>query len=797
GPLPVAEALDYAVQIAQGLSTAHAEGIIHRDVKPANVMVTEEGVVKIVDFGLAKVAEQTQLTKTGSRLGTVAYMSPEQARGEQVDHRSDIWSLGVVMYEMLSGQLPFKGDYEQAVVYSILNAEPEPLTGLRTGVPMDLERIVNKLLAKDPDERYQHVDEVAVDLKAVDVSAPSRLSDATTRNTVGISMGSAASRPFLNRSIALKHWMALAGIALLVVLGWAAGSVFGGDASEPSLQTLIRASLLLEPGQQFDFAQNSLAISRDGSTVAYSAEDSATGAIRIYLRRFSEAAAMPVPESEGGVAPFFSPDGNRLGYVAKNTLRIFDRRTNTTDEIAPSRGVADGADWGTDDTVFFIDHNVITSVQLGAAAPNPVTYPSPSSGDEGEGYWNQRSPQYLPEANAVLYSTWEWGQRSGEIKVLHLEDNRIELLLDRATAGRVVGDQHLAFIREGALYVVAFDASRAAITGTPVQVQPDVRGTFRGHYHYDVSDNGALVFAPAQREYLSAVWVDREGEEHPIGVRGIKPALKLVWPAISPDGSRVVYTKRTESDWTAWIYNFDTDHEVQFLFGREGIDGDVPIWSPDGHYIVYQSILKDSEVTRRKPVDGFGEYQSMPTLGYSLGSFSPDGKHIVSSILLNEEGGADIGIYTVADSSISIFKRGGAAILDVTSFSPDGNWIVYTSDESGQFEVYVTDYPGGSFKRRVSENGGEEPVWSPAGGELFYRDGQWVVAVAYQTDPVFTASSPEYLFEGLYRNEIFTWPTYDVDREGKKFFMFKRIGGSPFQAIKLVTNVLAPLASSP
>ena len=180
----------------------------------------------------------------------------------------------------------------------------------------------------------------------------------------------------------------------------------------------------------------------------------------------------------------------------------------------------------------------------------------------------------------MLYSTWEWGPMSGELRLLHLEDNRIELLLDRATAGRVVGDQHLAFIREGALYVVAFDASRAAITGTPVQVQPDVRGTFRGHYHYDVSDNGTLVFAPAQREYVSAVWVDREGEEHPIGVRGIKPALQLYWPAISPDGSRVVYAKRTESDWTAWIYNFDTDREVQFLFGREGIDGDVPIWSP-------------------------------------------------------------------------------------------------------------------------------------------------------------------------------------------------------------------------
>ena len=198
-------------------------------------------------------------------------------------------------------------------------------------------------------------------------------------------------------------------------------------------------------------------------------------------------------------------------------------------------------------------------------------------------------------------------------------------------------------------------------------MEPSQRGTLTFHVsRYKLLTDfrpRVLVFAPAQREYVSAVWVDREGEEHPIGVRGIKPALQLSWPAISPDGSRVVYTKRTESDMTAWIYNFDTDREVQFLFGREGIDGDVP-------------------------------------------------------------------------------------------------------------------------------------VWSPAGGELFYRDGQWVVAVGYQTDPVFTASSPEYLFEGPYRNEIYTWPTYDVDREGKKFFMFKRIGGSPFQTIQLVTNVLVHVGES-
>ncbi len=164
GPLEIDEALEIASEVASALSKAHDAGMIHRDIKPGNIFVTADGVVKIMDFGLAKLAGQTKVTRTGMTLGTVAYMSPEQARGEEIDHRTDIWSLGVVLYEMLTGQQPFRGEYEPAVIYSIMNEEPEPVTSTRRDVPLMLEDIIEKTLAKDPVKRYQTMDELLTDL---------------------------------------------------------------------------------------------------------------------------------------------------------------------------------------------------------------------------------------------------------------------------------------------------------------------------------------------------------------------------------------------------------------------------------------------------------------------------------------------------------------------------------------------------------------------------------------------------------------------------------------------------------
>ncbi|MCK4546379.1 MAG: serine/threonine-protein kinase [Candidatus Eisenbacteria sp.] len=314
GPLKLDEALDIGIQIAEGLREAHRKGIVHRDIKSANIMVTDDGQAKIMDFGLAKLTGRTNLTKEGTTLGTVGYMSPEQARGEAVDHRTDIWSLGILVYEMVTGRLPFRGDYEQAVVYSILNEEPEPMTALRTGVPMELERIVAKAMAKTPGERYQHVDEIPVDLRAIKMM-PSGVSSSYS-SMINVSRAS-ASRP--------TRWKRAIPWALVVLLGITAGVAcrrLWGRAPEGS--SAVRRLTLRLPDTEplwlsLGFQEPSMALSPDGTELVYVAYRD--GARQLYLREMDQFDARPIPGTEDGRNPIFSPDGEWIAFFTGGKLK--------------------------------------------------------------------------------------------------------------------------------------------------------------------------------------------------------------------------------------------------------------------------------------------------------------------------------------------------------------------------------------------------------------------------------------------------------------------------------------------
>ncbi|OVE80169.1 hypothetical protein BVY01_00775, partial [bacterium I07] len=300
-PLKLEEAIDISIQISKGLAEAHQAGIIHRDIKPANIIITKKNEVKILDFGLAKLTGQTKLTKVGSTLGTAAYMSPEQLKGNPVDHRTDLWALGVMMYEMLTGQLPFKGDYEQAITYAILNEEPEPITALRTGIPVALEGIVFKLMAKDPKQRYQHVDEVPVDLTVLKNNSEKYSKVKKTTKS--------SSR---SKMVTWQIWVpwGVAFISVLLII------IFQIERKTPTdgPKQIIRYEKNLPEGFQLDSDGGSVAISRDGSKIVYVAQKENTS--RLYLHNLDEYGTQPLVGTEGASQPFFSPDGNWIGFYA-------------------------------------------------------------------------------------------------------------------------------------------------------------------------------------------------------------------------------------------------------------------------------------------------------------------------------------------------------------------------------------------------------------------------------------------------------------------------------------------------
>ena len=338
-PLKLEDAISLAIQIADGLQAAHEKGIVHRDIKPANIMLTNRGEAKITDFGLAKLAGRTKLTKSEMTLGTAAYMSPEQAQGTKVDHRSDIFSLGVVLYEMLAGQPPFTGDYDQAVVYSILNEEPVPLTGLRTGVPLELERIVNKALSKSPQDRYQHVDEILVDLHSVQ------------KNLSDLIKSIIYSRPEFSprkpkRLSGVVLWFLVVLFAILTVTFWRLW--YFSNSGEPQVS---RFDINFTQSKMLGDQGKAVSLSRDGSMLVYVSvlEDTR----HLYLRPMDQFDAKLIPGTAGGTAPFFSPDGNWIGFFADGKLKKVSVKGGMPQIICDARSF--GGCWGQDDTIVFSD----------------------------------------------------------------------------------------------------------------------------------------------------------------------------------------------------------------------------------------------------------------------------------------------------------------------------------------------------------------------------------------------------------------------------------------------------------
>jgi len=773
GPLKLDDAIRIASEIASALHAAHEKDIVHRDVKSANVMLTETGSVKVLDFGLAKTAQSTMLTKTGSTLGTAAYMSPEQASTGNVDRRTDIWSLGVVLYEMIAGKLPFGAAYEQAVVYSILNEDPEPLTAVRTGVPVELERIVTKCLMKDPKLRYQHADELAVDLRAMDVSA-SRMSrvSATRPLATGIA-----------RRARWKQALLLSLLAGLILGGVATSSLIwnlsGADTAAPRASRLT----ITVPFEQVLRQDRDLplAISPDGRQFVL-VVDRVDGPSQLYLRSLDDFEAVPLPGTEDGIQPFFSPDGQWVGFWADGALQKVSVKGGGAIRIGDIPIGFRGASWGSEDTIILGGVNTgLSRISAGGGPPVVITNPDKDRG--GYHAW----PEMLPGGREVLFYIAE-GETPG-IGIVSLETGQWRILpeMQGAKQPRYLDSGHLVFARGGDLFVTRFDVGAGMPLGSSTPVLNGINTRFNAGtalVDFAVSRSGSLAYLSAAKKENQIVFVDRQGGQRP---RATEQGNLLYRPALSPDGEQLAISYSTSyfesSD--VWILDLGRGTLTPLTTGREASIR--PVWTPDGSQIVFASFKSGSFNLYRKPADGSAEAELLLRRAYGQfpESWSPDGK-ILTFNEANPNSGRDIwmlhrdGVQAPETLVVTPFNESSSA------FSVDGRWLAYESDASGRYEVYVQPFPGPGRRSPVSVNGGYEPVWSPDGKELFYHTSDSMMVVKIETDPVFKSSVPSALFAWRFQPDG-PGGEYDVTPDGRQFVMVKR-NQETFVEVNVILN---------
>jgi serine/threonine-protein kinase len=759
GPLPLAQVLKYGVEIADALDKAHRQGIVHRDLKPGNIMITKSGA-KLLDFGLAKAAlplasgatltvaamRTTPVTQQGTIVGTFQYMSPEQVEAKELDARSDIFSFGAVLYEMLTGTRAFPGKSQLSVASAILEKEPEPIRTLQPLTPPALEQALQRCFAKDPDDRWQTARDLFLELKwiAEGGSQVTHPPTAAMRSAFGL------------RAVILSVATLLCVAAIASLATW--------DLKPSPSRPVTRTVITLPPGQRLaGLDQAAVALSPDGNLLAYVALQGGTQ--QLYIRAMDSLEARPIPGTEGGVNPFFSPDGHWLGFVAGGKLK----KVSVSGGSPVTLGVAvqpRGASWGSQGIIAFAPAGVSNIQQMpdGGGSVQPLT--RLVKGEVGH-----RGPEFLPGGKALLFvaatSSFNWA--NAQVAVQSVGTGERRNLIQGGMQPRYESSGHLVYAQGGSLMAVAFDAQRFALTGSAVPVVEGVlQSPLSGAAQYSFSATGSLVYVPGsmQAAQRRLVWVNRNGAEQPITA----PTHAYMYPRLSPEGRRLA-VGIVDQDAQIWLY--DLSRETLTRFTLEGSSNLNAAWTPDGKRIAFQAGREGQIAIFWQRADGGGGLEQLTTNEYTHvpTSWSADGQ-LMAFFEVNPNTGYDIWVLRLTEHKAQPFLR-TPFNESVPRFSPDGRWLAYISDESGRYEIYVQPYPGPGGKFQISTEGGTEPAWNPNGRELFYRNREKMMAVEITTQPSFSASRPRVLFEGKYELSPATSPNYDVSPDGQRFLMLK------------------------
>jgi hypothetical protein len=771
-PLATAEAIAIGRQIADALDAAHEKGIVHRDLKPGNVMIAPSGTVKVLDFGIAKVQAEAgsssgdatlQATEYGTVLGTGPYMSPEQARGTAADKRTDIWAFGCVLYELLTGVRAFRGDTPQDVLSAILEREPD-WTILPSATPRSVVRLLRRCLEKDPRRRLRDIGDARAELEDSALAEP----------------------PLAERSVVgAARWRALAaGVLGAAVMGVALWLAYGSGAAAPpptvarwTVPTPARAPLARFTGGYTSFGQASL--SPDGSRVVYVAA-LPDGGTQLYQRAFDERRVRAIAGTEGASAPFFSPDGESIGFFAGGSLKRMPAEGGQVTTICDVGAEAVGATgtWGSDGTIVFA---AATAARKGlfrvsdvGGSPEPLTHPEPSQGG------SHGNPWFIDGARAVLFV--ETFVNRPSIRVLSLATGEQRTLIEGGNLQRpiYVPTGHLIYVNGASLMALRFDVARRETRGEPVRVLDDVSAGA-----LSIGANGRLAYSVAARQYGRLVWVNRDGAISEL----FAARQELARPRLSPDGERLAVEVRQEnvSD-VGWLR---LDNRNLSLLGRAGANA--PQWTRDGAGMIFRAegdlfswVVGDP----REPQPFLRvEDVPVPAAGLAPGGWTPDGSTYVFVTQGNTSTAADIWASSLGgDKRPLVDHRRNQWAVRV---SPDGQWISYASDESGQFEIYVQSLQSGS-REKISIDGGWQAMWSADGSEIFYRAGDRMMVVPVTTSPTFRAGMPRELFRGAFASTDI--PNYDVTRDGQRFVMVQATDEAEERALQIVDHWFEELA---
>jgi eukaryotic-like serine/threonine-protein kinase len=768
--MPVRRAIEIAEQIARGLAAAHDEGIVHRDLKPENIFITRDGRVKILDFGLAKLtpeaptpdaATMPSQTQPGVVMGTVGYMSPEQVRGQTADHRSDLFSFGTILYEVLSGKRAFHGDTSVEIMNAILKQEPSEDTGSGR-IPPALNRIVDHCLEKNPVERFQSARDVAFALGALSGS----VSSATTAVKVP-----RAWRPLLR--IALE----VALVGALITLAW----LLRRHSSEAPSSAML-AAIPPPPGEGFwaDTTQPA-AISPDGKFLALIAMHNANR--QLWLRRLDSPEAQPIVGSEGAVNPFWSPDSRHIAFFTPGKLKKVDTSGGAVSDICQAGFFAMGGAWSSRGVIVFATlADTLKQVPEGGGVAQEIPGSEPLPDSVGQ-MW----PAFLPDGKHFLYLEWRYptfGSHDDSVWIGSLDGEKAQRL-PLGSTNVLYSSGHLLFTQDGDLLAQKFDPSDLKLSGASFPVARSIQyDTFFQDGMFTVASNGMLVFGTAGTGVNTELtWLDREGNT--LGILG-QPD-QFLRQAISPDGTRVaVGVKSAREREKIWIYDVDRATRIALVSDEAGGSLYSPVWSPDGKRIAYRSLVGKNSTLLTHASDGSGEEKS----GFqadiiTVTNWSRDGHYIAATITKYQ------GREHWKDS-IRVVKAESAdkAVLEIEKaddgiFSPDGHWLAYSDDSTG--EVYVTPFPGPGARIAVSSRGGSDPRWRGDGQELFYlANDQTLFSVQVrESQEEFRVLSSQPLFHLPLPSEA---GFYDVTRDGKRFLVNIRTHQEQAAPLSVVTN---------